>query len=213
MSAQLASSSSTSTSSSSSGESHGSACNAPAPTGIPDLFQIDTTSNSAKIYFAPVAGISKYAVGYGYSDKEDRFQADVGSTGFIIGGLAPNTTYYIRLRAVNDCVPGEWGKTIVVKTVASGSNKSGVFYKNQKSVVVNTPKTAVKTTTKTNISKPVKVSNAKEVQQPELETLQETVLPQAPVVQPVQQPSAQGTTASPGWFGGLVNSVKKIFGF
>ncbi len=190
---------------SSSGNSDTGSCNASAPQGTPDLFQIDTTNNSATIYFAPVAGSSGYSVGYGYKENEDRFMAPLSGSGFVIGNLSPNTTYYIRLRAMNSCVPGNWGKTLAIRTASRPATKS-VFYKNQKPL----------TTTLTSTAKqPAKIKqNIKEETVFDPQVLQKQSQDSQPAPTKVASPTVPVVSnSSEGWISVTFKNIKKMFGF
>jgi hypothetical protein len=111
-------------------------CSNALPGGKPDLFQVDVTGTTAKLYFAPVASnADKYTVTFGYSSGDDRFNAsmqhglDSGVLSYTLNYLSPNTTYYVRLRADNGCKPGGWGNEMKITT--AGSSNTGLrYYKN-----------------------------------------------------------------------------------
>jgi hypothetical protein len=124
-------------SSSSVSPSHSQSSNTPAtcsgfiPVGIPDLFQINTTKNNATLYFTPVSGASNYLISYGFGDSADQFNvftnfgSSDGVISFSVGDLPSNTSIYFHIRAQNDCMPGNWGNTLMGKTTKSGN---AVFY-------------------------------------------------------------------------------------
>lgn len=106
-------------------------CTALAPSNAPNLFQIKTTKTSATLYFAPVNGsISSYFVSYGYQSGDNRFGVEFpygtssGVVSYTLQALAPNNTYYVRVRGGNGCMPGMWsnemkfttnGKTVLLE--------------------------------------------------------------------------------------------------
>lgn len=98
-------------------------CDAAAPSHSPDLFQIDATTTSARLYFAPAGtpnggyfiayGTSTNAEGHGvYFDHSDMS----GVIDFTIDALKPNTTYYFKVRGQSGCMPGDWSQIMKVKT-------------------------------------------------------------------------------------------------
>lgn len=110
-------------------------CGAVKPSGVPDLFQIDTTNNQAVLYFSPTtSNVNKYAVVYGHESGQELFGAefDHGESGGVVSyridHLNPNTTYYFKVRAGNGCMPGEWSNEMRITT--GRNNVTTKFYKN-----------------------------------------------------------------------------------
>jgi len=127
--------SSSSSSSSSSSNSSAPSCNDSAPSSSPNLFEIDTSFNSATLYISPVSGANKYAVIYGHSPTDERYGAEVsvsdvsGVIPIVINDLAPNTSYYFKVRAGNGCMPGPWGNQMKATTTNKGSTQIHQFFK------------------------------------------------------------------------------------
>jgi LysM repeat protein len=97
-------------------------CNAVPPVSSPNLFQIDTTKNSAKLYFTPISNTNQYYVSYSTSTsaEEHGVIVDLGSEGvqsYEIGLLAQNTTYYFKVRGQKDCMPGPWSNIKGINTL------------------------------------------------------------------------------------------------
>lgn len=110
-------------------------CSQIPPSSAPDLFQIDASSTSAALFFAPAGNpYSNYVVSYGYSSGDERFgtQFDLsnwpGVRGYLIQDLEPNTTYYFKIRAGNGCAAGEWSDYMSIRTRLSGATWKS-FYK------------------------------------------------------------------------------------
>lgn len=90
-----------------------SSCSDPEPPGVPDLFQITTTLNTAKLNFTPVSGVSKYYISYSRDQGAEEYgvEVDLGSEGvqnYTINLLSSGTTYYFKVRGQNGCTPGKW---------------------------------------------------------------------------------------------------------
>ena len=105
-------------------------CSATPPGNVPDLFQIDTTNNSATLHFAPAGDpVSNYYISYGYNSSAEGFgtQFDQGfSSGAIkytINLLNPGTNYYFKVRAGNGCQTGKFGNVLGVETTSSSKIK------------------------------------------------------------------------------------------
>ncbi|MCL5410309.1 MAG: DUF2341 domain-containing protein [Patescibacteria group bacterium] len=121
-------SSSSSSSSSSTGTVSAPSCNDSAPIGILDLFQIDAAEDKATLHFTTVTGASGYQISYGlnpdassYGDKFD-YQGSLWTLERTINNLAPNTTYYFKVQAVNGCNGGGFSKT--ASTTTGGGQKT-----------------------------------------------------------------------------------------
>lgn len=129
----VASTSTTTTTSSTSSPS-APVCNDTKPASSPNLFQIDITSSSARLYFAPAHNpVGKYFISYGLTNTAEGYGVEYNqgsSTGvlsYTINLLKPNTTYYFKVRGGNGCMTGDWSGTLGVKTTSSKfTNKS--FY-------------------------------------------------------------------------------------
>lgn len=98
-------------------------CGATKPDHAPDLFQIDSTKNSATLYFTPVNNaVTNYTVVYGYERGDERFGVSFpfgvygGVISYTINHLSPNTRYYFRVRADNGCRQGYWSDTLSART-------------------------------------------------------------------------------------------------
>ncbi|MCJ7804340.1 fibronectin type III domain-containing protein [Patescibacteria group bacterium] len=98
------------------------------PLSTPHLFQIDTTHNSATLYFTPISDyLSYYFIAYGYEKGDWRFGTQFNSTqksgvvSHTINNLAPNTVYYFTVRAGNGCAPGKWSNYLSAKTEKTSS--------------------------------------------------------------------------------------------
>lgn len=95
------------------------------PTGAPHLFQINTSANSATLYFTPVKDhLSYYFIAYGYSPDDVRFGIEfpaslsTGVESYTINHLSPQTKYYFKVRGGNGCAPGEWSNVLAASTEA-----------------------------------------------------------------------------------------------
>ena len=113
-----------------------SSCDNFSPGSHPDLFQISITDSSAKLFFTPLPDSSSFHISYSRDPNIEEYavRTTLGRSGvqnYTINYLQPNTTYYFRLRGMNDCSSGDWSNSIKVKTNSEGSIKDTIFYKNK----------------------------------------------------------------------------------
>lgn len=119
----------TSTTGSVSNGSSVSTCTDTPPLFTPDLFQINTSSNSAKLFFTPLADTNTFYISFSENDTaegngEQVVLAREGVQSHTIFFLKPNTVYYVKVRGQNGCMPGHWSNSLVFKT------DDAVYYKN-----------------------------------------------------------------------------------
>lgn len=117
----------------SSSSSNNSQC-ASAKPGIPDLFQVDVKGTSAKLLFAPLSAIDKYVIGYSSKPNTDEYAVEVnlgheGVQNYTVNLLKPNTSYYFKIKGINDCMPGDWSNVVKITTKSTSFYKTIVYYK------------------------------------------------------------------------------------
>jgi hypothetical protein len=99
-------------------------CDAPQPTGAPNLFEVRPGNTSATLYFTPPSlPYNSFYVTYGTGDSAEQYGAEFsqqglasGALSYTINSLSPNTKYNFKVRAGNICKTGEWSNTVSVKT-------------------------------------------------------------------------------------------------
>lgn len=137
-------SSSSSNSSSSTSNPGAPVCTNQVPSKPPKLFQINTTKNSAKLFFVPSGDpVTYYYIAYGLKEGDERYGAtflqgsSTGVLSYTINLLKPNTKYYFKIRGGNGCMPGPWSSYLNAKTknsVVSNSTTSTIKVKGVKTV-------------------------------------------------------------------------------
>lgn len=132
-------------------------CHDSSPFLISDLFQINTISNNAKLFFTPIDTNQFYVSFSTKPNAEDYGElitlAREGVQSHTIYLLKPNTTYYIKIRGQNGCATGNWSNIMAFTTPSSTKQK--IFYKNSKlTVITNRIKSIVN-----NVSKIVPTKN------------------------------------------------------
>ena len=120
---------STSNSSQTNSNNSAPACGDIKPVSVPDLFQISTTINSAKIFFTPISNGDQYYIAFSTHSNAEEHGVQVvlareGVQNFTLNLLKPNTIYYVKVRGQNGCAPGDWSN--IMKVFTDGS----IFYKN-----------------------------------------------------------------------------------
>lgn len=139
-------------SSSSSGVSTTSApgCGDLAPTNNPHLFQIDTKTTSATLYFTPVnQHLTYYYIAYGLRPGDERYGVQFphglynGVISYTINHLTPNTSYYFKVRGGAGCASGGWSNILSARsagfiiaspqgTIQNNTKSQGVKKKNSR---------------------------------------------------------------------------------
>jgi hypothetical protein len=115
--------SSSSTSSSSNTSTHQDAfCSALAPGGIPDLFQISTTADTATLYFTPILGINKYYLSFSTDESAEEHGAELNLSGlgvqsYTVNFLESGQKYFFKVRGQNGCTPGDWSNIKSATTI------------------------------------------------------------------------------------------------
>lgn len=89
----------------------------------PFLFQIDTTSTTAQLYFSPIIGITDYFVSFSESQNAEEHGAlitlsDIGVQSYTASYLSPSTTYYFKVRGQNGCQTGLWSNILPATTLS-----------------------------------------------------------------------------------------------
>jgi uncharacterized delta-60 repeat protein len=111
-----------------------SSCGDSSPVSVSDLFQIDVTGNTAKLFFAPIVNINTYNISYSTKASAEEHGTQVtlakeGVQNYTISLLKPNTTYYFKVRGQNGCMPGGWSNIMKIVTKAKGTTRATPFYK------------------------------------------------------------------------------------
>lgn len=160
------SNSSSSNSSSPSSSSSNSTCNDSPPVATPDLFQINTTSTTAKIFFTPLSDTNHYFISFSNDPLAEKYGADVnllkeGVQNFTINLLKPNSIYYLKVRGQKGCMPGNWSNIMKFKT------NSQIYYKNFPSTInkltakTYIPKSPITSTPATSTISPIPITESK----------------------------------------------------
>lgn len=103
-------------------------CSDVVPATTPDLFQINSTLFSANLFFTP-SDHSQYFISFSTNPNAEEFGELVnlsrdGVQSHHIYHLKPYTTYYIKVRSQNGCMPGNWSNTMMF------NSNSRIYYKN-----------------------------------------------------------------------------------
>ena len=103
-------------------------CSDSAPVLIPDLFQINTTNKTAKLFFTPI-DYNQFYISFSTNPDAEMYGEQVNLLrewvqSHTIYQLKPNITYYVKVRGQNGCMPGEWSNIMKFKT------NSQIYYKN-----------------------------------------------------------------------------------
>jgi hypothetical protein len=95
-----------------------SSCSAEKPSSTPDLYQIEASDNSAKLFFTPPTNsVTGYTVEYGTTSSANEFAVafsnsdTTGAVTYNIENLTTQKTWYFRVKANNDCVGTAWSNT------------------------------------------------------------------------------------------------------
>ena len=108
-------------------------CTATKPSSSPIITNTVNGDNSVTLTWTKAGNpLTKYLVAYGTSPGSIEYgNPNVGNadtTSYTIKGLSGGTRYYFKIKAINDCMPGDWsnevssliGGTGAVATVAEG---------------------------------------------------------------------------------------------
>lgn len=111
-------------------------CSDPKPVIPPDLFEIRTTSTTAKLFFTPLPDTSSFFISFSTDPKAEQHGEQVtllreGIQSHTVYNLSPNTTYYFKVRGQIGCQPGDWSTILKVKTTNSKINPKP-YYKYKK---------------------------------------------------------------------------------
>lgn len=123
-----------------SGVSHSPSCDDTTPASSPNLFQINTSDSTAKLFFTPIGNTNSYFISYSSKPNAEEHGtgnitlASNGVQSVLIKSLNPNTAYYFKVRGQNGCKPGDWGNIMQVKTNTRGVNHLALHFKNQTSI-------------------------------------------------------------------------------
>ena len=130
-------SSSSNSNSSSSSNTPSYSCTDSKPLSTSNLFQINITNNTAKLFFTPLTDTNHYYVSFSTNPdaEKDGAGADIilnkeGVQNYTVYQLKPNTTYYFKVRGQNGCMPGDWSNIMKIKTNTVKTTNPSVFYKN-----------------------------------------------------------------------------------
>jgi hypothetical protein len=107
-------------------KSYAAECEMSAPSGNPVIFRINREGPNAILNITP-AGMpyNEYVVAYGLKEGDEQYGATFkqdyssGALRYVINNLDPNTTYYFKVRAGNNCQPGNWSKWLASKPQGS----------------------------------------------------------------------------------------------
>ncbi|HRN96621.1 MAG TPA: fibronectin type III domain-containing protein, partial [Candidatus Levybacteria bacterium] len=94
--------------------------------GKPDLFRLAWNSNAVTLYFSPVSSTLSYVVSYGRTQEANEYaqQFTVSDNSGVIlhtvGELQSNTQYFFKVRAMNECRPGDWSGTLSTRGTDRG---------------------------------------------------------------------------------------------
>ncbi|EKE05611.1 MAG: hypothetical protein ACD_19C00188G0001 [uncultured bacterium] len=97
-------------------------CSSQTPTGTAPWLNsaVSNNSNSVNLQFVNYqTPINHFVLEYGTKSGEYKYSVDnidKNSKEFLVGGLAPNITYYFRIRTGNGCAVGAWSNEMSVKT-------------------------------------------------------------------------------------------------
>jgi hypothetical protein len=118
-------------------------CSNQAPSSAPNLYQIDVTDTSAKLYFAPAGTpYDRHYISYGQGDSSEGYGVETptsnsnGAIIFTINQLSPSTIYTFKVRGGNGCKPGPWSGTLTIKTQRKGTKTLAKFYPNNQAQYV-----------------------------------------------------------------------------
>ncbi len=131
------------------------------PSSNPNLFQIDTTSTTAKLFFTPLSDASDFYVSFSSvnSNAEEHggriSLAKEGVQSYTVYQLKPNTVYYFKVRGQRGCMPGGWSNILKIKTTSSRSSVKK-YYVNSLTTITNSIGSVIKkvTSKSTSSSKP-----------------------------------------------------------
>ncbi|MFA6184601.1 MAG: fibronectin type III domain-containing protein [Candidatus Shapirobacteria bacterium] len=126
-------STSTSTSSISSTGWAAPACSATKPGGTPIITNTINGDNSVTLTWSKASNpVTKYLIAYGTSSGSIEYgNPNVGNadtTSYTIKGLSGGTRYYFKIKAINDCMPGDWSNEVsatprgrIIETTTGGT--------------------------------------------------------------------------------------------
>ena len=168
------------------GENSAPVCNDTQPASTPDLFQINITKNTAKIFFTPISNTNTYFISYSTSPNAEENGGEVtlareGVQNYTINLLNSNTTYYFKVRGQIGCMPGGWSNIMKITTLSKNSTQTVINYKN--SFVKTTQKiySTIQNTIKALLTRPSSSSTPIIINSP-------------PTVTPIQTPSIKTDT-------------------
>ncbi|MDQ5951676.1 MAG: hypothetical protein QG639_957 [Patescibacteria group bacterium] len=211
------SSSGSSSSSSRSSSRRSSECTAQKPDSTPDLFQINATNTSVKLFFTPSSGNrDRYFVMYGLMSGAEQYGLELlnSTNGVIsvdINDLVPGTTYYFKVQARNGCKAGDWSNELAATAGQRfPSYKWGSVGRIITTAVNSRVNPGAVTNTTTNFS-----NTQLPVEEPTTTTPAPITVPIATpraVAQPTPAPTpAPQQQSSPGFFEKITGFIRNIF--
>lgn len=185
-------------------------CSALKPIGSPYLFQVDRTKETATMHFAPSQHpYDRFVMSFGTDENAEGYNATAtlsessGAITYDVYYLKPGQTYYFKVRAMNNCEPGDWSNVVRATGVSATSSRIVKYYPNWTKQVSY----AVQTVTK-RVSHVVNPPSNTQIPEPVQQVPQ-----QQPAVQsaPKQTQPPAPPKQSSNWFGTLWKNITSIF--
>jgi len=118
-------------------------CNDSKPTVAPDLFQINVTDTSAKLFFTPISNTGTFYISFSTNPNAEEHGEQVnlireGVQSHSVYKLKPKTSYYFKVRGQNGCKTGDWSNIVMITTNSKNFSNFISFYKGQFTKVYKT---------------------------------------------------------------------------
>lgn len=92
-------------------------CSATRPSSSPTITSAVSGDNSVTLTWSKAGNpVTKYLVAYGTKSGSIEYGnpnvGDIDTTSYTIKGLSGGTRYYFKIKAINDCMPGDWSNEV-----------------------------------------------------------------------------------------------------